>query len=73
MRLLQTLISDVEKRIKRGHLRLALNSQQSIVSSGSYVFLKKLCVCVYMRARERVGEKKETDTGINAATNSTAR
>ncbi|GFS19830.1 LUC7-like protein 3 [Elysia marginata] len=32
MRFLQSLITDVEKRIRRGHQRLALNSQQSTLS-----------------------------------------
>lgn len=32
IRFLQTLIGDVEKRIRRGHQRLAMNTQQNIVS-----------------------------------------
>ena len=32
LRYLQTLINDVEKRIRRGHQRLALNSMQGNVS-----------------------------------------
>ena len=32
MRYLQGLINDVEKRIRRGHQRLALNSMQGTVS-----------------------------------------
>jgi hypothetical protein len=36
MRFLQTLISDVEKRIRRGHQRLQLNNAQAAVSSYQY-------------------------------------
>ena len=39
MRYLQGLINDVEKRIRRGHQRLALNSMQGNVSTSTIEFL----------------------------------
>ena len=37
LRFLQNMISDVEKRIRRGHQRLALNNAQGSVSRGGSV------------------------------------
>ena len=42
MRYLQGLINDVEKRIRRGHQRLALNSMQGSVSTSK---INRYIVC----------------------------
>ena len=54
MRFLQSLVTDVEKRIRRGHQRLALNSQQSTVTVSCFFFHfhfledLKFILCMYI-------------------------
>jgi len=48
IRYLQTLINDVEKRIRRGHQRLALNSQQNSVRYWTIQFCHLVKQCTLL-------------------------
>lgn len=48
LRFLQNMISDVEKRIRRGHQRLALNNAQGSVSRGVVWVCLSTCLGVML-------------------------